>query len=191
MIDSLEDVRIQKTKTKLVLAFSKMIDEMDIDDITVNELCCAAGIRRATFYKHFTDKLDFFSFLVNRLRDRFDYYIWGDATPRVNVDYFVAYAEKSIDFLSFYSEKVTKILSSTMVSTVIELVMTENYRATCERLIRGQQNGMKLYASAQTLAAVLTGTLVTAIITWLKSSNKIPKEQFTEELASTIRRILE
>ena len=40
-------------------------------DAFVNELCDEAMIRRATFYKHFADQYDFFSFFIRQKQDQF------------------------------------------------------------------------------------------------------------------------
>ena len=56
------DLRIRKTYKALCDAFVTILEKKRFDDLTVNELCDEAMIRRATFYKHFADKYDFFSF---------------------------------------------------------------------------------------------------------------------------------
>ena len=59
------DLRVLKTYKSLYEAFFKMLEEKKFEDITVNELCERAMVRRATFYKHFADKYEFFAFFVN------------------------------------------------------------------------------------------------------------------------------
>ena len=54
-----EDLRIIKTKLALTNAFFEMLEDMPLDDVTVNALCEKAEVRRATFYKHFKDRHDF------------------------------------------------------------------------------------------------------------------------------------
>ena len=56
------DLRIRKTYKALCDAFVNILEKKRFDDLTVNELCDEAMIRRATFYKHFADKYDFFFF---------------------------------------------------------------------------------------------------------------------------------
>jgi AcrR family transcriptional regulator len=67
-----EDLRVKKTKKALYDAFMTLLSEKQFEDITVNELCDAAGVRRATFYKHYSDKFDFLTAYVRLLRDRID-----------------------------------------------------------------------------------------------------------------------
>ena len=50
------DLRIQRTYRLLHTAFTKLMEEKSFEDITVNDLCREAMIRRTTFYKHFADK---------------------------------------------------------------------------------------------------------------------------------------
>ena len=56
------DLRIRKTYKALCDAFVTILEKKRFDDLTVNELCDEATIRCATFYKHFADQYDFFSF---------------------------------------------------------------------------------------------------------------------------------
>ena len=49
-----EDLRVKKTKRVLTEAFFKLLNEKPFEEITVNELCDRADVRRATFYKHYT-----------------------------------------------------------------------------------------------------------------------------------------
>ena len=56
------DLRIQKTYQALHNAFTILLEEKNFEEITVNELCDAAMIRRTTFYKHFADKYEYFQF---------------------------------------------------------------------------------------------------------------------------------
>ncbi len=55
------DKRIEKTYDKIQHAYSRLIINKDYDDITVNDICNEAKIKRPTFYNHFSDKDDFLS----------------------------------------------------------------------------------------------------------------------------------
>ena len=55
------DLRIRKPYKALCDAFVTILEKKRFDDLTVNELCDEATIRRAAFYKHFADKYEFIS----------------------------------------------------------------------------------------------------------------------------------
>lgn len=65
------DLRIRKPYKALCDAFVTILEKKRFDDLTVNELCDEATIRRAAFYKHFADKYDFFSFFIRQKQDQF------------------------------------------------------------------------------------------------------------------------
>ena len=58
------DLRTQKVYSSLIEAFKNLLIEKSFEEITINELCDRACTRRATFYKHFSDKYDFFLFVI-------------------------------------------------------------------------------------------------------------------------------
>jgi AcrR family transcriptional regulator len=67
-----DDLRVRRTKKALNEAFIKLLSEKPFEDITINELCDTAGVRRATFYKHYSDKFGFLTAYTRALRDKFD-----------------------------------------------------------------------------------------------------------------------
>ncbi|MCC8141881.1 MAG: TetR/AcrR family transcriptional regulator [Lachnospiraceae bacterium] len=57
------DLRVQKTYTCLMNARLDLLKEKASEESTVNELCERALVGRGTFYKHFSDKYEIFSFV--------------------------------------------------------------------------------------------------------------------------------
>lgn len=76
-----DDLRVIRTKKALSEAFIELLNSKTFDEITVNELCEEAGIRRATFYKHYSDKYDFLTAYTRSLRDRFESSVWKSKKP--------------------------------------------------------------------------------------------------------------
>ena len=62
------DLRILRTYRSLNEAFTGLMEEKRFEDITVGELCERAMIRRTTFYKHFADKYEYFTFYIKEMR---------------------------------------------------------------------------------------------------------------------------
>lgn len=54
----MEDRRVIKTKKNIRESFIRLLSEKPFDDITVTELCAAAGMSRITFYTHYSDKYE-------------------------------------------------------------------------------------------------------------------------------------
>ena len=63
----MEDKRVIKTKKNVRDSFIKLLTEKPFDDITVTELCDAAGMSRITFYTHYSDKYELTESLFQEL----------------------------------------------------------------------------------------------------------------------------
>lgn len=53
-----EDLRIRRTKYSIKQSFLKMLEEKDLEHITINEITQLAFCNRNTFYSHYEDKYD-------------------------------------------------------------------------------------------------------------------------------------
>ncbi len=181
------DARVVKTQEKLNVTFRQMLGEIPFEDITVNEICKRSGIRRATFYKHFSDKYEFLKFFVGSLREEFDKTIWRGKKPDGTFAYYVAYLRAIIKFLLRNEEIVKRILESEVMATVIEIIKEQNYQDTKDRIYKSVEEGVKLPASPDTVAMMMTGAVTHAVVTWFKNGMPIPAEDFINEVASVIK----
>lgn len=185
-----EDLRVRRTKKALFDAFMKLLSEKPFDEITVNELCDVAGIRRATFYKHYSDKYDFLTAYTCLLRDRFDRIIWKSEKPVLNSDYYVEYAKRLIYFVNENSTAVDNLYKSYLFPSIIAIVLQQNYKNTCERLRISVASGMELPASVETVAVSCTGAVAACISRWLEEGKKTDPDQVAEEVGIVISNIL-
>ncbi len=53
-------------------ALLQLLDQNSFEEITISQLVKTAGVARSTFYRHFTDKLDFVRFLIQQELTAFD-----------------------------------------------------------------------------------------------------------------------
>lgn len=65
------DIRVERTYGMLVDAFEELSKEKPYQEISVSEICERSTVRRATFYRHFEDKQDFFRYYLTTFTDRF------------------------------------------------------------------------------------------------------------------------
>lgn len=64
-----EDRRIQKSRKHIKHAFTELIQEKGLGEISVHEIAEKADINRGTFYLHYQDKYDLFEKYVDELLD--------------------------------------------------------------------------------------------------------------------------
>ena len=186
-----EDLRVTRTKKALEEAFIDLLSRKTFEEITVNELCEVAGIRRATFYKHYSDKLDFLTAYTYGLRDKFDRFIWKSEMPTLPKEYYIAYARHLIEFISENCNAIENIYKSNLFPSVISIIIDQNYKDTCKRLKKSEEGGLKLNASAEVISSICIGGVATAIVNWQKDGRKISIQELADQIGAVISALIE
>jgi AcrR family transcriptional regulator len=183
-----EDRRIVKTKGALFTAFLELLSEKLYEDITVNEICERADIRRATFYKHYNDKLAFFTAFTHMLRDRFDNNIWKSkaTTP----DYYVAYAERIVEYITENDKATENIFKSNLMPTIMNVLIEQNYQDTYERLVKDIIKGRTYPASPEVIASMCAGGVASVIYHWYATGRVKSVAALSYEISQMVSGVL-
>lgn len=121
------DARVQRTYTLLMTALMELMKEREFDNLSVSDICDKAGVHRATFYKHFNDKLEFIRYCFeNQLSNIEIDGIIKDPTPEnlragilFSVEGIFRFVDKNIVILkTICSEKYYMSLGSTFFATL-------------------------------------------------------------------------
>ncbi|MBQ7362935.1 MAG: TetR/AcrR family transcriptional regulator [Clostridia bacterium] len=185
-----EDYRVVKTKKALMTAFDTLIRAKKFEDITINELCDEAGVRRATFYKHFTDKYDFLAYAIRLPREEFDRKVWRRGEPDGSCEYYVKYAEALITYFSENTEIASSILGSDHSHSIIGMLIEQNCADTKVRLDKSMEGGLRLSVSTETMANILTGGITLVVARWFEDGMTTPKEKLIGEISLIIDALL-
>lgn len=188
---SSEDLRITKTKKKLFDTFISMLATTSIENITVNDLCTMAGVRRATFYKHYTDKIDFCSYVLWRNRDEFDKANRAIVPEKYKDDFFVSYAVEYIEFLDANEPIVTNLVRSNLIGVLTHVVLKQHYNEVLKKISEQAADGKKLIATPATVALAVVSSILGIAFSWMQSGRAKPKEEVIEEIALVVRRLVE
>ena len=187
---SKEDLRVRKTKKALEDAFFALLNEKSFEDITINELCDRADIRRATFYKHYTDKFNFLMSYTKSLRDRFDNLIWKFEKPDSTAKYYVAYAKRVVAFMSENEQLIDNLMKSDLLSICYSIIIEQNYADTRDRLEKSVSAGMKLRASVDSVAHMCAGGVGEILFSWVKSDRQRDADELSEEIGALVSSLL-
>ena len=186
-----EDARVKKTKAKLFASFEELLSEKPFEDITINEVCIKADVRRATFYKHFTDKYNFLAVLTSSLIQQFNDTMREEARKnriRLTAEtYHVEYMKHLMRYLYENRKIVNLIFASNMASTLITILIQENYKNVKTRLNSDVQNGARLVASVDTVATMLAGGIGNALVKWFSEGASSSYDELATELECIIR----
>lgn len=167
-----------------------LLGEKPLEDITVNELCERAGVRRTTFYKHFKDKFDYIASFTRSLRAQFDNIIWKSGKPDETPEYYVMYAKQVVSYISRHETETDHVVHSPLFSVVMNILSEQNYVDTYERIQMSVSAGLRLNASAEVLTSMLVGGVTNAIHTWLMDGRKKSADELADEIGMIVRKCI-
>ena len=182
-----EDARVAKTKEKLFSAFRELLAEKRFEDITIQEICAHADVRRATFYKHFDDKYAFLGAMTKSIIKRFDAWMSRSRLKGYPIEYHIEYQRRLVRFLVENEEIVELVLKSDMMPNMINIIVHENYKVLIERLQHSVENGERLIAPISSVATMLAGGIGNVIIRWFVDGKPTTEQELNSELECIIR----
>lgn len=96
----------QNTHRKIKACMQKSIEKKDLSQITVSELCKAAGINRSTFYAHFEDIYDVTSQIQDdmeaELLEMYEKKVYPEASAAIVKEYLIILFEHTARHRRFY-----------------------------------------------------------------------------------------
>lgn len=196
------DLRIKKTYSALLAAFTKLLETRRYEEVTVALLCEEAMIRRTTFYKHFADKSAFFAFFVDNLRidllkkgeqsieaagqrDDASAVVLSERTGEVDEEG-LAILRGLVDFMLEHEALVDNTFASSM-SGMLTLMMVDKVAETIRERHRARHelsaNNPVSLAAASEFAA---GGIVRLLEKWWKSGHSRAGEDELITMANTM-----
>lgn len=180
------DLRIQKTYKALCDTFLTLLSEKRFEDITVNELCEQALVRRATFYKHFADKYEFFGFFIRQIQESFN----AEEQKMQHSDkphaYFISLFEKCIHYMMQHEKLINSVIKSNMFPTLLEIFSEEVYRQVLLKMKEQVENGVELSISVEMLATFYTGGIIQILRHWFMTNRAMSEEDLITEVEKII-----
>lgn len=176
------DLRIQKTYKALIDAFLQLLQTKRFENITINELCELAMVRRATFYKHFADKYEFFTFFVQWIQNEFRNRFAHKEQDRNGVSPYIDIIRFALDFLDENETLVHSVMESNAFPLLLDLISEQIILDVKERLQTDQNNGKELLLSPELMAFSYTGALLNILRWWIGHKNQMSKEEIIAQI---------
>lgn len=180
------DLRIIKTYKALTDTFLQLLSEKKFENITVNELCEKAMVRRATFYKHFADKGDFFAFVIRAKQTEFNAQIQQETDQTHPQSFYLGIIQHALGFLNSNQKLVQSVLESNMLPTIMDILSRQITLDINRKLKEEAESGISLPASPQVMSQFYTGALVYTMVWWV-TQKKVSEAELMEELTSLLR----
>lgn len=170
------DLRIQKTYLGLHNAFTALLEEKKFEDFTVNELCDRAMIRRTTFYKHFADKYEYFSFYMKEIVATFQDQLPPDVMGGEAGAYLLHMGRELVRFIKQHDKLVQNVKNSSMFPMLLSILLDQISDDTTMVLRRANQGKMEK-SQMEGIAVFYAGGLLNTIYHCLKNDRPIDEEQ--------------
>lgn len=172
------DLRVQKTYLTLHYAFTELLEEKKFEEFTVNELCDRAMIRRTTFYKHFADKYDYFTFYLKETCESFQEELSPDIlTEDINA-YYIQMSIKLLRFISDHQKLVNHISESDMFHVLLNIlsehITTDLLLSSKKMPFSKDMDPLEL----ESLASFYAGGLLNMLLYWIKQKHTIDEKLF-------------
>lgn len=181
-----EDLRVVKTHMALCNAFMELLEEKCFEDITVSELCDKAMVRRATFYKHFTDKFDFFKFFIIRNQQNIMQECLENKKYTDIKEYFIDVITMLMNFLTQNKNIVGKIWDSNLFSTLLNIAgdeLAENVCNTIAPYINKSKEEIHIIIAFYASGLIMTMRL------WLRQKVNLTQEELIEKVSEIMQTI--
>ncbi len=164
-----QDFRFRRTNQMLCAAFTELLSRKTFENITINELCEKALIRRATFYTHFMDKYDFFAYFIRQNRDAFARTWAIEGEVRSISGFSIHMFQQLIHYLSEHMSMVHNIMNSNAFPILLDILAEEiraYYRAELLRYNDGEN-------SVDVMSAYHAGGIIHLLRYWLTHADSI------------------
>ena len=183
------DLRIQKTYMALTSTFFELLEEKRFEDITVNELCERAMVRRATFYKHFGDKYEFFTFFIREIQEEFDREIADSPDINTPIDFYINIVHRVMKFMREKDKLLQSLLKSGCLPDLLRILSEQVEFNILQKLKADAENGHKLIADPEVMAHFFTGAILETLQWWLTQKKPLPQERIEEQILSMMRAV--
>lgn len=181
------DMRVQKTYWALHQAFDELLAEKPFEQLTVNELCERAAIRRTTFYKHFADKYEYFAFYAGEMTQSFRRQL-----PRPEretaADHLLKMSLSLLRFLNEHVQTVRTVQNSTVFPILVSILVDQIREDAAEVLCR-ESDGKRTKAEAEELAAFYAGGFANLLLGHLKKKPFIREAELEPLLKDLLERL--
>ena len=174
-----------------VRCLTELLEEHRFEDLTVAMLCDRALIRRATFYKHFRDKNDYFAFYIDELmtglpQNRADT-AGAESVEDVQVLRHEVFAD-AMDMILAHEQLMDNILESSMSGMLTSMICDRIAHSIRERVMSTLDEGALAPVSLETTSEFIAGGIIRLFTKWWESGHDLERRS---EIADVVDALFE
>lgn len=172
------DLRTTKTYRSLCTAFLELLESRRFEEISIQQLCDKAEIRRATFYTHFADKYDFLSFFIRRVEEEFVAHVTNSQLNGTSPSesYYIDMFHELISFFELHPAIIRNHQNSQVLPTILDILAEEIQENIFQHL---QDTHSKDEQVNRMKASFYAGGIIQLFRLWMTSPESVDLEKIT------------
>lgn len=188
------DIRAVRTRAMLRDALQTLLDSKSFEEISVSEVCELSTVRRATFYRHFSDRNDFYEWYLQTLTDQFLSEL-DEGTDAAELDGLEAYTRymhlKLIEFSRKNRAWFGRNMGKTALAGSLDMVMRQAAAGIAERIEREAKKGaLALDTTPEMISMFYSGGMIHTLRWWLINDEPIPADELERNCTLFLTRYL-
>lgn len=181
------DLRIQRTYKLLTDALLEMLNEESFEEITVRNLCQRAMVRPATFYKHFGDKYELFTFIVKEKQRQFRTDNPFKSDPKRPQTYYIGLIEQTLGFFEENKSLVRGVFDSSGSAVLVSMMSEQIEEQICREFKADERRGAIMPGKPEIMAPLFTGALMYLSRWWVQHNWEVPKDELVRECVKILK----
>ncbi|MCD8217664.1 MAG: TetR/AcrR family transcriptional regulator [Clostridiales bacterium] len=181
------DLRVIKTYHALTEALKDLLSKKPLNEITVNEICERAVIRRTTFYKHFRDKYGLLLFVAKEIQEEIDKKAleMRNSDDGAHQDFYYNIL-CLFEYLEIHQELYRSLQSSFSSSFVWESLSNETAKNVKAYMAKSAGGDKLSPAYMELTSQFLIGSLYQGMGWWLNHMDQFSKTEMADQLCSFV-----
>ncbi|MBF7030595.1 TetR/AcrR family transcriptional regulator [Staphylococcus kloosii] len=186
----LEDRRIKKSKQAIKQAFIQLLQEQELDKITIRDITTLADINRGTFYLHYVDKYD----LLSSMEDEYINHL----SEKLNFDYLLKQYDSTEAFAKEFTSSILKNIMSYIENNIdfYKVILNLERKSQIENKISQLMfNNMQTHITSKNQIAgipidyfhsYVSGATISFIKHWVQDDNRMSVDDLSDILFKII-----
>ncbi|MFH6858524.1 TetR/AcrR family transcriptional regulator [Staphylococcus capitis] len=181
-----KDLRVEKTEKALLDALFETLRTKEFNQITVQDLCDKALVRRSTFYRRFDDKYDLLKLLIRKLIFRVrekHFSTLNPENPRAHVEKVI---HESLPYLYNHKSIVQNVLTLALYDEVTDIIFKQLYEGMKAQIQFEIQHGVEFDVDIEILSEFITGGILRTMYAWIQDGQERSINELTKEMVTLL-----
>lgn len=181
-----KDLRVEKTEKALLDALFETLRTKEFNQITVQDLCDKALVRRSTFYRRFDDKYDLLKLLIRKLIFRVREKHFSTLNPENPRAHFEKVIRESLQYLYNHKSIVQNVLTLALYDEVTDIIFKQLYEGMKAQIQFEIQHGVEFDVDIEILAEFITGGILRTMYAWIQDGQERSINELTKEMVTLL-----